>query len=75
MSDRTSAESGYERAYQQSIESPENFWGDAAATVSWERKWKKVLENSQGPFYRWFEGGIINTCHNCLDIHVDEGND
>lgn len=74
MSNRTSAESGYERAYRQSIESPENFWGDAAETVAWERKWKKVLENSQGPFYRWFEGGILNTCHNCLDIHVDEGN-
>ena len=74
MSDWTSAESGYRRVYRQSIEDPDTFWGDAAATVFWERKWNKVLENSNGPFYRWFEGGILNTCYNCLDIHVDEGN-
>jgi len=73
MSIRTSAESGYEEVYRQSIEDPAGFWGAAAAAVSWERMWDTVLQNSRGPCSRWFEGGVLNTCHNCLDVHVERG--
>lgn len=59
--------------YRQSIEDPEVFWGCAAEEVFWEKRWNKVLENSSGPYYRWFEGGILNTCYNCLDLHVERG--
>ena len=33
-----------------------------------------MLDDSNKPFYRWFTGGVVNTCYNALDRHVDEGN-
>jgi propionyl-CoA synthetase len=32
-----------------------------------------VLDDSNKPFYRWFTGGMVNTCHNALDLHVENG--
>jgi propionyl-CoA synthetase len=63
----------YEETYLRSIEQPESFWGEAAEAVSWVKKWDKVLDDSRAPFYKWFVGGKLNTCHNAVDRHVDEG--
>ncbi len=63
----------YEAAYSQSIEDPEGFWGDAAKAIDWDTPWDKVLDDSNPPFYRWFKGGKLNTCYNCLDRHVAVG--
>ena len=64
----------YEKAYKESIQNPERFWGEIAADCHWYRKWDKVLDKSNPPFYRWFRGGIVNTCYNALDLHVVRGN-
>jgi len=63
----------YEHAYSRSIEDPEGFWAEAAEDVVWIKKWDKVLDDSNPPFYRWFRGGILNTCYNALDRHVEDG--
>lgn len=63
----------YQQAYQQSIHDPEGFWGNAAEAVTWIRKWDKVLDDSNAPFYRWFKGGVVNTCYNAVDRHVENG--
>ena len=63
----------YEKAYKESIENPERFWGEIAADCHWYRKWDKVLDKSNPPFYRWFSGGIVNTCYNALDLHIKRG--
>jgi len=63
----------YDEAFAQSIGEPEVFWGKAAEAVHWTRRWEKVLDDSNKPFYRWFRGGELNTCYNALDVHVDEG--
>ena len=60
----------YERAYQQSIEDPDAFWAKAAEDCHWYKKWDKVLDDSNKPFYRWFSGGEVNTCYNALDYHI-----
>lgn len=26
-----------------------------------------------GPVHRWFSGGLMNTCYNALDVHVQNG--
>ena len=64
----------YSQAYARSISDPEGFWGEAAEDIVWVKKWDKVLDDSNAPFYRWFTGGVVNTCYNALDRHVDEGN-
>ena len=63
----------YEKAYRTSIEDPERFWAEAAENCHWFKKWDKVLDDSNKPFYRWFTGGEINTCYNALDIHIENG--
>ena len=63
----------YEEAYKQSMEDPEGFWEKAANECHWYKKWDKVLDDSNKPFYRWFSGGEINTCYNALDCHIENG--
>ena len=63
----------YDEAYRRSMEDPDGFWGEVAEDVRWIKKWDKVLDDSNKPFYRWFTGGELNTCYNALDRHVDEG--
>ncbi len=63
----------YEAAFEQSIHDPEGFWAKAAEDCHWYKRWDKVLDDSNKPFYRWFTGGRINTCYNALDYHIDQG--
>ena len=63
----------YARAHRRSIEDPEGFWGEAARGIDWITEPKKVLDDSRPPFYRWFQGGQLNTCYNALDRHVISG--
>jgi propionyl-CoA synthetase len=63
----------YDCVYRRSLEDPEGFWGEAASAIHWFEPWKKVLDDSRPPFHRWFEGGRLNTCYNCLDRHVEGG--
>ena len=63
----------YEEAFTRSINDPEGFWGEVAEDIHWYRKWDKVLDDSNKPFYRWFRGGIVNTCYNAVDRHVEAG--
>jgi propionyl-CoA synthetase len=63
----------YEEIFQRSIQDPERFWGEAAEAITWYKKWDRVLDSSNPPFYRWFAGGELNTCYNALDRHVEGG--
>ena len=63
----------YEETFQRSITDARGFWGDAAGRISWFKKWDKVLDDTNPPFYRWFVGGELNTCYNALDRHVEGG--
>ncbi len=63
----------YEENYEKSLKDPEGFWGKAAEDCFWYKKWDKVLDDTNKPFYRWFTGGVTNTCYNALDIHIERG--
>ena len=63
----------YETAYRQSISDPDGFWGEAAEAIDWITPPQRVLDDDRPPFYRWFTGGTLNTCHNALDRHVEAG--
>jgi len=65
--------STYETMYRRSLEDPEGFWAEAAEAIHWERRWERVLDDSRKPFYRWFTGGMLNTCYNAVDRHVEGG--
>ena len=64
---------GYREVYEQSLTDPDGFWAEAAQAIDWIERPTTVLDDSAAPMYRWFTGGVLNTCHNALDRHVDGG--
>ena len=63
----------YKEAYQKSIEDPEAFWGEIAATFQWRKRWDKVLNwNFKEPKVEWFAGGRLNITESCLDRHLEK---
>src|SRR3989337_1699966 len=60
----------YETLYQRSIDDPEGYWGERASELDWFKKWDKVLDDSNAPFFQWFVGGKTNIVHNALDRHL-----
>jgi propionyl-CoA synthetase len=63
----------FDDVYRRSLEDPEGFWAEAAEGIDWDRRWDRVLDDADPPFYRWFRGGRLNTCWNALDRHVAGG--
>jgi len=59
----------YDETYRYSIENREKFWAEQADNLEWYRKWDKVLDAGNPPFFQWFIGGKINIVHNALDRH------
>ena len=63
----------YEETYRRAQDDPEAFWAAAAQPLVWSRRWDAVCDDSRPPLRRWFAGGALNTCYNCLDRHVERG--
>jgi propionyl-CoA synthetase len=61
----------YHDLYTHSLRDPDAFWAAAAEDICWDRRWDRVLDRSREPFYQWFSGGMLNTCYNALDAHVE----
>jgi propionyl-CoA synthetase len=59
--------------HARSLRDPDGFWGEAAGQIDWIRRWDTVLDRSNPPFFRWFRGGVLNTCWNAVDRHVEGG--
>ncbi len=60
----------YSSVYRSSIENPQGFWGEIAQNLYWYKKWDRVLDDSNPPFFRWFTGGKTNICYNAVDRHA-----
>ncbi|SPR97464.1 acetate--CoA ligase [Cupriavidus taiwanensis] len=53
----------------------EGFWArHARELLHWHKPFTKVLDESNAPFYKWFEDGQINASYNCLDRNLQNGN-
>jgi len=59
--------------YERAAEDPEAWWAEQAEALHWFRRWDTVLDDSNPPFYKWFQGGTLNVSYNCLDRHVLAG--
>jgi acetyl-CoA synthetase len=49
---------------------PVGFWEKEALELEWFSKWKKVLDDSKKPFFKWFTGAKVNIVHNAIDRHL-----
>ena len=65
--------SNYDDVYDRSLRDPEGFWSEAAQEIEWIEPWNEVIDASNARFYRWFVGGVLNTCYNAVDLHVETG--
>ena len=63
----------YSNEFKESIEKPEQFWLRQAEKIDWFKFPGKILTQDERGFYRWFEGGFLNTCFLALDQHVNNG--
>jgi len=49
----------------------EGFWSRfAKEKIDWFKPFDRVLNESEAPFYKWFEGGQLNVAHQCVDRHI-----
>ncbi|NDK16524.1 MAG: AMP-binding protein, partial [Armatimonadetes bacterium] len=65
-------------AYQEAQRDFEAFWERIAGEfLTWQRRWDTVLEwtppnaETPPPWFRWFAGGKLNACYNCVDRHLE----
>jgi acetyl-CoA synthetase len=53
----------------------EGFWARLAReNLYWKKPFTKVLDETNPPFYKWFEDGLTNASYNCLDRNLENGN-
>jgi acetyl-CoA synthetase len=70
--------SKYETLYKQSIDDPEGFWAEQAERIEWFQKPTKIKNVDFGPgdvSIKWYEDGVLNISHNCLDRHLESRGD
>ena len=64
----------YQEIYDESVADPESFWATVAERITWYKKWDTVREyDFVNANIKWFDGGKLNACYNCLDRHVEAG--
>jgi acetyl-CoA synthetase len=62
----------YSKIFKQASDDMEGFWAEKAEQLDWTRRWDRVLDyDFQTAEVRWFDGGMLNVSHNCLDRHLE----
>src|SRR5258708_17160192 len=68
----------YAEMYAASLRDPSGFWAEHAQRIDWMTPFTKVKKTSFGPgpvSIKWFEDGITNVAHNCVDRHLAKRGD
>jgi acetyl-CoA synthetase len=65
----------YEEMYKRSISDPQGFWAEHGKRIDWFTPFTKVKHTSFDPHdvsIKWFEDGVTNVAHNCIDRHLPQ---
>ena len=63
----------YESLYRQSLDDPDGFWAEQAKRIDWVKAPERIANWSFDPVeIKWYEDGVLNLCHNCVDRHLPE---
>lgn len=63
----------YKDMYARSIADPNAFWAEQAKRIDWMHAPTKIENVSFAPgnvSIKWFEDGVLNVAHNCIDRHL-----
>lgn len=72
---RISGMESYKALCEEAESDFDGFWaGLAREHLQWRKPFTKVLDESNAPFYTWFDDGELNVSENCLDAHLHNGN-
>jgi propionyl-CoA synthetase len=63
----------YAELYDSWKSDPEAFWMNAAESIDWDRFPTRALNAENAPLYSWYDDGLVNTCYNAVDRHVEAG--
>jgi len=68
---------GYQKMYRESVKSPDKFWAKHGKRIDWFKPYTKVKNTSfSGKVaIKWFEDGLTNVSHNCIDRHLKKRGD
>ncbi len=62
----------YDALYRRSLDDPDGFWAEQAERIDWVKAPTRIANWSFDPVeIRWYEDGILNLCHNCVDRHLE----
>ncbi|CAN5253610.1 acetate--CoA ligase [soil metagenome] len=71
---RISGMPAYEAMCAEAERDFEGFWARLAReNLAWHKPFTRTLDESNAPFFKWFDDGLINVSYNCLDRHVEAG--
>jgi len=71
---KVSGMDAYRAMCQKAEQDYEGFWAEhARRLISWKKPFTKVLNESNAPFFKWFEDGTLNASYNCLDRNIERG--
>ena len=66
--------SAYDQRVAEADADYDAYWCERARELlSWRTPFTRGLDESQAPFFKWFEDGTLNVSYNCLDRHVEKG--
>ncbi len=73
---RISGMDGYNALCKAAEDDFEGFWAQLARdNVVWNKPFTRTLDESNAPFYKWFDDGELNASANCLDKHMGTPNE
>ena len=68
---RISSMAQYDAMCKEAADDFEGYWAKLAkANLNWAKPFTKTLDESNAPFYKWFDDGTLNASANCLDKHI-----
>jgi acetyl-CoA synthetase len=68
----------YREMYARSVKDPDGFWAEQAKRIHWFKPPSRIKNSSYDPHnvsIKWFEDGVLNVSHNCLDRHLEKRGD
>ena len=77
INDAVISNNEFEKLYEESINNPDQFWGEQARNyLTWDKEWEVVKDsNLTKGEVGWFKGAKLNASVNCIDRHLEINGD
>ncbi|MGA0187140.1 MAG: acetate--CoA ligase [Burkholderiaceae bacterium] len=71
---RIGSMAAYNALCQEAERDDAGYWAKLAREeIVWKKPFTRALDESNAPFYKWFDDGLLNASYNCLDKNIEAG--